>query len=117
MVCNLKRAGRGDLAGLFKDSIFQYALNFSTTFYNIYHGGSYELGHLEIVGAIVYQLTRNLTPDEIIASGFDKYYVDHTTALWPQAAGGIFFNSCQFQSKGDVITDLHEDMAADGTTA
>jgi len=79
--------------------------------------GTEELGHLEIVGAIIYQLTRNLTPDEIVASGFDKYYVDHTTALWPTAAAGIPFNACEFQSKGDVITDLHEDMAADATTA
>jgi len=79
--------------------------------------GTEELGHLEIVGAIIYQLTRNLTPDEIVASGFDRYYVDHTTALWPSAAAGIPFNACEFQSKGDVITDLHEDMAADATTA
>lgn len=59
------------------------------------------------------QLTRNLTPEEIKESGFDKYYVDHTLALWPQAAGGIPFNACEFQSKGDVITDLTEDMAAE----
>ena len=47
----------------------------------------------------------------------DRYYIDHTTAIWPQAAGGIPFNACEFQSKGDAITDLYEDMAADGTTA
>ena len=56
------------------------------------------------------------TPEEIKESGFDKYYVDHTLALWPQAAGGIPFNACEFQSKGDVITDLMEDMAADATS-
>lgn len=66
-----------------------------------------------MICAIVYQLTRNLTPEEIKESGFDKYYVDHTLALWPQAAGGIPFNACEFQSKGDVITDLMEDMAAE----
>lgn len=66
-----------------------------------------------MICAIVHQLTRNLTPEEIVASGFDKYYVDHTLALWPQAAGGIPFNSCEFQSKGDPITDLMEDMAAE----
>ena len=76
--------------------------------------GTEELGHLEMVGAIVYQLTRNLSMEEIEASGFDKYYVDHTLGLWPQAAGGIPFNACEFQSKGDIITDLVEDMAADG---
>jgi len=76
--------------------------------------GTEELSHMEIICAIVYQLTKNLSVEEIKASGFDKYYVDHTTALWPQAAGGVPFNACQFQSKGDVITDLVEDMAADG---
>ncbi len=75
--------------------------------------GTEELSHFEIIGAIVYQLTKNLTIEQIEQSGFDKYYVDHTTALWPQAAGGIPFNACEFQSKGDVITDLHEDMAAE----
>ena len=75
--------------------------------------GTEELAHLEIICAIVHQLTRNLTPEEVVASGFDKYYVDHTLALWPQAAGGIPFNACEFQSKGDPITDLVEDMAAE----
>ena len=75
--------------------------------------GTEELAHMEIVSAIIYQLTKNLTPEEIKASGFDKYYVDHTLALWPQAAGGIPFNACEFQSKGDSITDLFEDMAAE----
>lgn len=75
--------------------------------------GTEELAHLEIVGALVQQLTDGLTIEEIKASGFDKYYVDHTTGIWPQAAGGIFQNACQFQSKGDPITDLFEDMAAE----
>ena len=75
--------------------------------------GTEELAHMEIVSTIVYQLTKNLTPEEIKASGFDKYYVDHTLALWPQAAGGIPFNACEFQSKGDAITDLFEDLAAE----
>lgn len=79
--------------------------------------GTEELAHLEMICAIVHQLTRNLTPEEIVASGFDKYYVDHTLALWPQAAGGIPFNSCEFQSKGDPITDLTEDMAADAASS
>ncbi len=75
--------------------------------------GTEELAHLEMIGAIVYQLTRNLSMDEIEKSGFDKYYVDHTLGIWPQAAGGIPFNACEFQSKGDIITDLVEDMAAE----
>ncbi len=75
--------------------------------------GTEELAHLEMVSVIVHQLTRNLSMEEIKKSGFDKYYVDHTLAIWPQAAGGIPFNSCEFQSKGDPITDLTEDMAAE----
>lgn len=75
--------------------------------------GTEELAHLEMICAIVYQLTKDLTPEQIKESGFDKYYVDHTLALWPQAAGGIPFNACEFQSKGDPITDLIEDLAAE----
>lgn len=75
--------------------------------------GTEELAHLEMVATIVLQLTKDLTPEEIKASGFDKYYVDHTLAIWPTAAAGIPFNACEFQSKGDTITDLYEDMAAE----
>ena len=75
--------------------------------------GTEELAHLEIISAIVHQLTRNLSMEEIQASGFDKYFVYHTVGLWPQSAGGIPFNACEFQSKGDPITDLVEDMAAE----
>ena len=75
--------------------------------------GTEELGHLEMVGTIVHQLTRNLSMEEIEKSGFAPYYVDHTLALWPQAAGGIPQNACEYQSKGDPITDLMEDMAAE----
>ena len=75
--------------------------------------GTEELAHMEMIAAIVQQLTRNLTPAQIELSGFGPYYIDHTTAIWPQAAGGIPFNACEFQSKGDAITDLYEDMAAE----
>lgn len=71
---------------------------------------------MEMVSAIVHQLTKNLTPEQIKESGFDTYFVDHTVGLWPQAASGMPFTSVCFQSKGDAITDLTEDMAADGTT-
>lgn len=86
---------------------------FAAFYYHYYVLRPCELAHMEMICAIVYQLTKNLTPEQIVASGFDKYYVDHTTALWPQAAGGIPFNACEFQSKGDAITDLSEDMAAE----
>ena len=75
--------------------------------------GTEELGHLEMIGAIVYQLTRNLTIDEIKKSGFDTYFVDHTAGIYPVAASGMPFTATYLQSKGDVITDLHEDLAAE----
>lgn len=68
---------------------------------------------MEMICAIVHQLTRNLTPEEIERSGFGTYYVDHTLALWPQAASGMPWTATVFQSKGDPITDLHEDLAAE----
>lgn len=75
--------------------------------------GTEELAHLEMIGAIVYQLTRDLTPEEIKKAGFDAYYVDHTTGIYPSAASGVPFTAAALQSKGDVITDLHENLAAD----
>lgn len=75
--------------------------------------GTEELAHLEIVATIVHQLTRGLSPEEIEKSGFAPYYTDHTVGIWPQAAGGIPFNACEFQSKGDPLTDLFEDLAAE----
>lgn len=75
--------------------------------------GTEELAHFEMICAIVHQLTRDLTPEQIKESGFDDYYVDHTLALWPQAASGTPFSATTFQSKGDPITDLFEDMAAE----
>lgn len=76
--------------------------------------GTEELAHLEMVSTIVHQLTRSLSVEEIEKAGLAPYYVDHTVGIWPQAAGGIPFNACEFQSKGDAMTDLFEDMAADG---
>lgn len=69
-----------------------------------------------MIGTIVYQLTRNLSMDEIKAAGFDTYFVDHTTGIYPSSASGTPFTATYLQSKGDVITDIHEDMAADATT-
>lgn len=72
-----------------------------------------ELAHLEMVGTIVHQLTRNLTDDDIKKAGFDAYFVDHTTGIYPASAAGVPFTAAYIQSKGDPITDLHEDMAAE----
>lgn len=75
--------------------------------------GTEELAHLEMVATIVHQLTANLSVEEIKNSSFAPYYIDHTVGIWPQAAGGVPFNACEFQSKGDPITDLYESMAAE----
>lgn len=75
--------------------------------------GTEELAHLEIVATIIHQLTRGLSPEEIEKAGFAPYYADHTIGVWPQAAGGAPFTAAEFQSTGDPITDLHEDMAAE----
>ena len=75
--------------------------------------GTEELNHCEMVCAIVHQLTRNLTADELQAQGFAEYYIDHTIGIWPQAASGMPFSASTFQSTGDPVTDLTEDMAAE----
>ena len=75
--------------------------------------GTEELAHLEMVSTIVHQLTRGLSMEEIEKSGFGPYYIDHTVGVWPQAAGGVPFNACEFQSKGDPVADLFEDLAAE----
>lgn len=75
--------------------------------------GTEELAHLEMVGTIVYQLTRNLSMDEIKAAGFQDYFVDHTTAVYPTAASGMPYSASTMQVKGDLLTDLHEDLAAE----
>lgn len=75
--------------------------------------GTEELAHMEIICAMVYQLTKNLTIEQARAAGFDAYYVDHTTGLWPTAAAGVPFSATEFMSKGDAIADLTEDLAAE----
>ena len=77
--------------------------------------GTEELAHMEMISAIVYQLTRNLTPEQIKEGGFEDYFVDHTTGIYPQSASGVPWSAATFQSKGDPITDLFEDMAAEAT--
>jgi len=75
--------------------------------------GTEEINHMEIICAMVYQLTKNLTPEEAKTAGFDAYYIDHTAGLWPQAAAGVPFTALEFQSKGDAMADLYEDLAAE----
>ncbi len=66
-----------------------------------------------MVSAILYQLTRNLSVKEIKEKGFDQYFVDHTTGIYPQAASGVPFSAETLASTGDVFADLHEDLAAE----
>jgi len=75
--------------------------------------GTEELSHLEMVGTIVYQLTKDLTPDQVKEAGYETYFVDHGVGVYPQAASGTPFSATMFQSKGDTFADLHEDMAAE----
>lgn len=75
--------------------------------------GAEELGHLEMVATIVHQLTRNLTEEQILNSGFAPYFVDHTVGIYPTAASGFPWSAGSMQSTGDVIADLTEDLAAE----
>ncbi len=75
--------------------------------------GTEELAHVEMISAILYQLTKNLTPEQIKESGFDTYFVDHTAGIYPVSASGVPFTASYFEVKGDAITDLTEDMAAE----
>ena len=75
--------------------------------------GTEELGHMEMISAIIYQLTRNLTNEQIREGGFDAYFVDHTTGVYPIAASGVPFSADTFQSTGDPLADIHEDLAAE----
>ena len=75
--------------------------------------GTEELGHLEMIGAIVHQLTRKLSMEEIKKAGFDAYFVDHTAGVYPTAASGFPWSAASMAVKGDVIADLSEDLAAE----
>ena len=79
--------------------------------------GTEELGHLEMIGTIVHQLTRNLTEEQIRSAGFAPYFLDHTTGVYPTAASGSPWNAAGIGVKGDVIADLTEDLAADAAIA
>ena len=75
--------------------------------------GTEELAHVEMIGAILYQLTKGMTCEQIKESGFDTYFVDHTAGIYPVAASGVPFDMKYISSKGDLLCDLHEDLAAE----
>lgn len=103
----------GELGASLRYLSQRYAMPFAELKGLLTDVGVEELGHLEMIGAIVHQLTRNLTPEEIKRSGFDTYFVDHTTGVYPTAASGFPWTAASMQSKGDLITDLMENMAAE----
>ena len=75
--------------------------------------GVEELGHLEMVAAIIHQLTREMSPEEVKRAGLETYFVDHTAGVYPTAASGFPWTAASMQVKGDVIADLNEDLAAE----
>ena len=103
----------GELGASMRYLAQRYTMPYKECIATLTDVGTEELAHMEMICAIVHQLTRCLSPEEIKKGGFAEYYVDHTLGLWPQAAGGVPFSATTFQSKGDPITDLHEDMAAE----
>ncbi len=103
----------GELAASMRYLHQRYAMPYNEVVGILTDIGTEELAHLEMVSAIIYQLTRNISPEEIKAAGFDTYFVDHTSGIYPVSAAGVPFSAKYFQSKGDVITDLVEDLAAE----
>ena len=91
----------------------RYAMPSSKVIATLTDVGTEELAHTEIVSSLLYQLTKNLTPEEIKSGGFDKYYVQHGVGIYPASASGEPFNMVSIQSKGDALSDLAEDLAAE----
>ena len=103
----------GELAASMRYLSQRYSMPYKEAIGVLNDIGTEELAHLEMVSAIVHQLTKDMTIQQIKEAGFDTYFVDHTAGIYPQAAAGVPFTAKFFQSKGDPITDLVEDMAAD----
>ena len=103
----------GDLGASLRYLSQRYAMPYKECIGILTDIGTEELGHMEMISAIVYQLTRNLTPEQLREGGFDAYFVDHTTGIYPVAASGVPFSADTFQSTGDAIADISEDMAAE----
>ena len=103
----------GELAASMRYLSQRYTMPYKEVTGTLKDIGTEELAHLEMNSAIINQLTKDLSLEEIQKSGFDKYYVDHTLGIYTQAASGMPWTATYFQSKGDPITDLHEDMAAE----
>lgn len=97
----------------FKPETQLLVLQTRTRSISVTYVGTEELAHLEMVGTIVYQLTRNLTQEEIQKQGFDAYFIDHTTGVYPVAASGAPFSAASIAVTGDTLADINEDLAAE----
>ena len=103
----------GELGASLRYLSQRYAMPYSEVKGLLTDIGTEELGHLEMIGTIVHQLTRNLSEKDIRTAGFDAYFVDHTTGVYPTAASGFPWNAASMAVKGDVIADLTENLAAE----
>jgi len=103
----------GELAASMRYLHQRYSMPFGEVVGILSDIGTEELAHLEMIAAILYQLTRNISPEEIEKTPFASYFVDHTTGLYPVAASGVPFDAKYIGVKGDVIADLNEDLAAE----
>ena len=103
----------GELAASSRYLSQRYSMPYRDVIGTLTDVGTEELAHLEMISAIIHQLTRNLSEDDIRKAGFDAYFVDHTTGVYPQAASGVPFDTKYIGVKGDVIADLNEDLAAE----
>ena len=103
----------GELAASTRYLSQRYSMPYGDVIGTLTDVGTEELAHLEMISAIIYQLTRNLTEADIKKAGFDAYFTDHTTGVYPQAASGVPFDAKYIGVKGDVLADLHEDLAAE----
>ena len=106
----------GELAASMRYLNQRYSMPYDEVIGILTDVGSEELAHLEMVAAIIHQLTRDLSEDDIKGTPFANYFVDHTLGAYPQAASGAPFDAKCFAVKGDILADLHDDLAADGTT-
>lgn len=103
----------GELGASLRYLSQRYSMPFEIARATLNDIGTEELGHLEMIGTMVHQLTKNLTPEQVKAQGFGPYYVDHGLGVYPQSAGGTPFSASVLAVKGDVIADLNEDLAAE----
>ncbi len=103
----------GELAASTRYLSQRYSMPYGDVIGTLTDVGTEELAHLEMISSMIYQLTRNLSEADIKTAGFDAYFTDHTTGVYPQAASGVPFDAKYIGVKGDVLADLHEDLAAE----